>query len=376
MTRVCSQKTCHRAGQFQPLENFSRDPTKALGVKYICKACRREQHSTKRGEPRFDIDIQPPASESDLHRRLFEATRKAPVAFVDLCDAFDLSPWRMRELVDGAKASGLHIRVEHDRVAFKAPGPDSSVRQVVPPVVGEPQSVAVISDLHFGSKYCLVDRLADFIDYAYARGVREVLCPGDLLDGNYVGHGLFELSHVGLEHQADALSSMLPLRKGMRYHAILGNHDLTFTEQNGANVAHALEARRRDLKIYGNRGAKLAIGGAVVELWHPKGGGSYAKSYRLQKRLESYSGGEKPSILLAGHFHQYCALYERGVHALLCPAFQGGGSAYGRAIGGAPALGGLILSWGLTEHGTLRDFLIQYRAYFEVEKPVRVESAS
>jgi len=126
------------------------------------------------------------------------------------------------------------------------------------------------------------------------------------------------------------------------------------------------------LKVHGNRGARLDCGGVIFELWHPQGGGSYARSYKLQKHIESYALGEKPAVLLTGHYHQFCYLDERGVHALLCPTFQGGGSAFGKAIGGAPSIGGLVLSCAVTEHGTLRNFAVEKRTYFEVEKPVRI----
>ncbi len=43
---------------------------------------------------------------------------------------------------------------------------------------------------------------------------------------------------------------------------------------------------------------------------------SYALSYRLQKILESLSGGEKPSVLIAGHVHKYVSIFERNVFAV------------------------------------------------------------
>jgi hypothetical protein len=45
-------------------------------------------------------------------------------------------------------------------------------------------------------------------------------------------------------------------------------------------------------------------GNAILKLWHGEDGDSYALSYRLQKIIESLSGGEKPNIILAGHTHK------------------------------------------------------------------------
>lgn len=49
---------------------------------------------------------------------------------------------------------------------------------------------------------------------------------------------------------------------------------------------------------------------------------SYALSYRLQKVIESMTGGTKPAILLAGHVHKFCYIFERNVHAISCPSMQ------------------------------------------------------
>lgn len=317
---------------------------------------------------------------SALMARIHAAVKGGPVSFSELCDALDMSPSKARAAVDEARASGMRIDVEHDHVGIRPTVDETRIQEIgVPPVVGERQHVAVISDLHFGSKYCLREQLREFVTYAYGEGVRNVIVPGDLLDGCYK-HGLWELSHHGLDEQVDDMFATLPALDGLRYHAITGNHDETFEDTCGIHVGPYIEDRfrsrgRHDVRFYGRRGAWIRIGGAVVDLWHPRGGGSYAKSYKLQKKIEGYAAGQKPHILLVGHWHQYCHLYERGVHGFLCPTFQGGGSSFGKSLGGAPTIGGLIMSWDLTEGGTMRRFAHEYRAYFEAERVVDVNEA-
>lgn len=307
-------------------------------------------------------------------RRLVDVSKKKPLPFEDLCDVLDVSPRKCRELIEAAQQQGYHVEANAGHVGFRVPPPDERVRETgIAPIVGERQIVGVISDTHLGSKYCLREQLKDFVHTAYERGVREILHPGDVLDGCY-RHGLWEVSHSGLDAQAEDLFETLPRLPGLTYHAIEGNHDNTFTDSIGLSTGRFLEGffrhrGRDDLRFYGNRGAFLRVRGAVVHLWHPRSGQSYARSYALQKHVEKYSSGEKPHILLAGHWHVYCHVFERGVHAIACPTFQGGGSAFSKSLGGAPAMGGLLLSWGLTEHGTMRDFSLEYRAYFEREQP-------
>jgi DNA polymerase II small subunit/DNA polymerase delta subunit B len=275
----------------------------------------------------------------------------------------------------------VRVDVEHDHVGIRPTVDETRIQDIgVPPVVGERQRVAVISDLHLGSKYCLREQLIEFVRYAYASGVRQVLCPGDVLDGCYK-HGLWELSHHGVDAQTDDLIEVLPHLPGLSYHAITGNHDETFEDTCGMSVGQFITDRfrsrgRHDIRFYGRRGAFLRIGGAIVELWHPRGGGAYAKTYKLQKKIEGYPVGHKPHLLLTGHWHQFGHVYERGVHGFLCPTFQGGGSAFGKSLGGAPTIGGLMLSWDMTEGGTMRQFVSEYRAYFEAERIHCIDGAA
>jgi len=314
---------------------------------------------------------------SPLHK-LVQVSKRGPISFADLCDKLDLSPGKTRSLIAQAKDLGISVHVENNHVGIKSAQPEERVRQIgIAPIIGERQKVAVISDTHLGSKYCLREQLKEFIHYAYSQGVREILHPGDVLDGMYK-HGVFEVSHVGLDEQAQDLFEVLPQLPGLNYRCITGNHDFTFTESCGVDVGHFLtgyfkKRGRNDIHFYGNRGAFLRVKGAIVHLWHPRSGVSYARSYALQKHIEKYASGEKPNILLAGHWHIYCHVYERGVHAVACPTFQGGGSAFSKSLGGAPAIGGMILSWDLTAHGTMRSFIHEYRAYFEMEKPQQIE---
>jgi predicted phosphodiesterase len=315
---------------------------------------------------------------SPLLAEFIRIAKKGPINFHNLCDKLDLPPSKAQKVIDDALKLGVKVHVEHNHVGIRFPEPDDRLQSIgVPPVVGERQKVAVISDTHLGSKYCLREQLKEFIHYAYSQGVREILHPGDVIDGCY-RHGMWEVSHSGLDEQARDLFETLPQLPGLHYHAITGNHDFTFTEQVGVDVGQYLsnyfeERGRKDLHFYGNRGAFLKIRGAVVHLWHPRSGVSYARSYAIQKHIEKYSSGEKPNILLCGHWHVFCYVEERAVHGIACPTFQGGGSAFSKSLGGAPAIGGLILSWDLTSDGTLRSFNLEKRSYFEVEKPRMIE---
>jgi predicted phosphodiesterase len=312
----------------------------------------------------------------DMLPRLVELIKK-PITFPELCDKLDMSPKKTQELIARARAEGVLVHVEHNHVALRFPEPIDKIQNTgITPIVGKRQVLGVISDTHLGSKYCLREQLKDCVHYLYERGVRQILHPGDMLDGCYQ-HAMYEMTHVGIDDQTRDFYETLPALPGLRYHVIGGNHDQTFTDASGVDtpefiVNYFKKRGRHDITAYGNRGAFIKINGVVVNLWHPRGGGAYAKSYNNQKRCESYAA-IKPAVLLTGHFHTFSYIEERGIQAINCPTFQGGQSAFGKSLSkGAPAIGGLLLGWDLTRDGTMRDFALEKRAYFEVERPVNV----
>lgn len=378
-------KTCKACGKSLPETTFDN-----MGYgkrRATCRRCRRIRKEGK--EPNIPIVTQCPhgvdegvacqqcalAGKPPAFQKLVELAAKRPVQFELLCNLLGLAPIAVRRLIDQARQAGYQLHVEHDYVGVRPTPPDPRPREThIAPVVGERQFIGVISDTHLGSKYCMRDALRDFVNYAYKQGVREILHPGDVLDGDYQ-HAKFEMSHMGLDAQILDLFETLPQLAGLSYHIITGNHDQTFTDKSGVDVGKAIETYfkahgRADLRAWGNRGATLRVRGAVIHLWHPLGSPSYATSYQLQKKVESYSPGEKPQILLTGHWHRYCHIYERGIHAFACPTFQAPGSAFSRALTyGAPALGGMIIGWDLTEHGTIRTLVHEKRTYYVEEKP-------
>lgn len=86
---------------------------------------------------------------------------------------------------------------------------------------------------------------------------------------------------------------------------------------------------------------------------------SYALSYRLQKLAESFTGGKKPSILLAGHTHKLCYIFDRMIHCVSVPSLQMQTSwMAGKKI--AAHTGFLIIEFDTNENGVCN---FQFRYY-------------
>lgn len=358
-TRQC-QGPCKRT---LPESEFPWDGRK---FRAFCRPC----HNTRRrkNEPQIPTRSSPVVDPDIV--RLVKAAKK-PVKFSDLCNTLDMSPAKLSALIKRAVERNAPLHVEHDLVTV-APSPALESVQDVPitSVVGEPTRIGAISDTHLGSKYCLRGAIREIVKWMYEQGIRDILHAGDVLEGCY-NHARYELSHVGFDAQMDDAAKCFPQLPGLRYHFISGNHDFTFEEQIGmrAGVAiqEAMRARgRRDWFCYGDRDAYLTIGGAVVNLWHPRGGPAYARSYNTQKRIEGYTA-IKPQILLMGHYHQYCYVYERGIHGVMMPCFQGSGSNFAKSLRGAPAIGGLILEWEMSDTNRIHNLKLNPRFFYERE---------
>lgn len=292
-----------------------------------------------------------------------------------LCDATNLPPKKVRQLVDEAKREGYAIELRDGHVGYTPSRPSTDERRVVAQP-GEEGIFAVVSDVHIGSRNHLREYFLDFIDRAYAQGVRTIFVPGDILDGCY-RHSRWEQTEHGFHDQALACVKAFPKKPGLRYVGITGNHDETFEETSGLSVVSSLPAMfrdhgRTDFQLVGARGAYVRFApkggrGILVEMWHPRKSPAYAVSYHLQRHVEGYAVGQKPDVLLAGHWHQQCYVERRGVHCFSCGTWQGGHSAYGRSLGGAPSIGGWVVKFTQTPQGTVRDLLPKWSAYYERE---------
>jgi predicted phosphodiesterase len=168
----------------------------------------------------------------------------------------------------------------------------------------------LIGDTHFGSLYEAKDELAALYKLFEAEGVKNVLHSGDVIDGHRVYRGQeFELHKHGWKEQRDWFAEVAPRIKGITTHFITGNHDASMKKAAGIDVGNELSHVREDWNFIGEDHALVVFETPngrkySVMLLHPGGGSSYALSYRAQKIIEQIEGGQKPNMLVIGHFHK------------------------------------------------------------------------
>jgi hypothetical protein len=101
--------------------------------------------------------------------------------------------------------------------------------------------------------------------------------------------------------------------------------DLGFVEAR-VDLVHAVSGKRSSLVVM-----------------HPGGGSSYAYSYRPQKIVESLSGGEKPAVLIIGHYHKLSCNIIRNVWTIQAGCQQDQ-SVFMRKKGLEAHVGGLVVT--------------------------------
>jgi hypothetical protein len=154
--------------------------------------------------------------------------------------------------------------------------------------------------------------------------------------GNFVdGEARFNQQDIfvhGLDNQLRYFVDKYPRRDGITTHYIAGDdHEGWWVQREGIEVGEraqelARKAGRDDLVYLGYMEHDVVIpaeqGETTIRVVHPGGGTSYALSYQPQKIIESLSGGEKPEIMLIGHYHKADYMYYRNIHALQAGCFM------------------------------------------------------
>jgi predicted phosphodiesterase len=181
---------------------------------------------------------------------------------------------------------------------------------------GEEVRFGFFTDPHMGSIYYH----ESFMESAIAKWKEEkvdfVVCGGDVTHGMDARkyNLLYELTHVGYASQQVYAVEQLK-RIPFPIYLIDGNHDRWF-ESVGGCIVEDICRQVPGATYLGRDEGKIKIGKAEIMVWHGEDGSSYATSYRIQKLIESLTGGEKPNVLLCGHTHKQGYFFERNIHAV------------------------------------------------------------
>lgn len=190
---------------------------------------------------------------------------------------------------------------------------------------GETIRIGYMTDMHLGSIYTnpAYIRMA-YDEFSRGTGVDFVAISGDVTEGmsHRAGH-VYECSHIGYAGQKEHAIEVLSPWKESPIYMIDGNHDRWFIKSAGAHIVKDICESIPNAEFIGHDEGDIVLNdNATLKLWHGEDGSSYAISYRLQKLIESFTGGEKPSVLFAGHVHKQGYFFVRHVHCISGGAIQ------------------------------------------------------
>ena len=221
----------------------------------------------------------------------------------EICTLLELKDYEVIGIVELLKEKGeLYDYVNGQLIKLKKPVKSDEVYSI-PNNLGHLR-LLLLSDTHLGSKY---DRV-DILRYLYAKAedtnTSYVLHSGDLTEGlSGRPQQLYEIREASYTGQRDYAIEKYP-ESSVPTYLISGNHDLWWIKQCGADIVRDICNHRDNMHYLGSDCEDMKIGKLKIRLFHGKGGQSYAKSYKIQKYLDSISIKEMPHILQTGHIHQ------------------------------------------------------------------------
>lgn len=253
------------------------------------------------------------------------------VTLEQLADHFDRSPKTVRGVLEDLRGQGYNVELAAGGVALPVdvkPGNASGQ-----PLVHDVSQYAdrwfqfgAMGDNHLGSKHERLDVLTAAYDLYAAEGVSVVFNTGNWVEGDAPRINFHDVKVHGLDDQIDYFLEHYPQRPGITTYFVAGDdHEGWWQKKNRLEIGRYVQKRaedagRRDLKYLGYVEADIMLkagkGASWLKVMHPGGGSAYAHSYAPQKIVEAFQGGEKPHVLLLGHYHkaEYC--YPREVHVV------------------------------------------------------------
>lgn len=228
-----------------------------------------------------------------------------------LANLLDVSPKRVELAIAGLRDRGYNIFEAGGHVGLSKS--DTTEPSTTVETTTSKLRFGACGDTHLCSTRERLDALNTVYDWYANEGITDIYHTGNIIEGE-ARFNVREIHTFGLENQVQYLIDNYPQRPGITTHFIVGNeHEGWYQAREGISIGHfiersAKESGRTDLHYLGflEHDIKFANenGSFVMRLSHPGLGSAYSISYSVQKIVESYQGGEKPAVLLVGHFHK------------------------------------------------------------------------
>ncbi len=293
----------------------------------------------------------------------------------EIADHYNAPPYKIREALQELQDSHHVFDVVDDKIVL---GKDiaPNYKPIVVDFSKHAETeipIGFTADNHLGSKYERLDILEDLFDRFVKAGVKTVYQGGNIIDGE-CRFNKFDIYAHGFNDQVNNLVEKWPERKGVTTHFITGDdHEGWYVQREHINIGEVIEwkansVNRHDMVHLGYMERDILLkqpdGDAVLRVIHAGGGSAYAHSYTAQKYAESLQSGEKPRIVLVGHYHKYNHSYPREIHII-----QGGctqdQTPFMRKRKLQAMTGGVILWIKQASNGVIRSVKSEFIPYFD-----------
>jgi len=306
-----------------------------LSRKYGCTFTRNAVKNKRNRLAAKGEEVRKEATSTDLYQILSKATK--PINIITIFSDLGIDLTEFEKLVHELRGKGFNINWVDNLVEIvrKVEGYQHITIPIESLSNGDWYTFGIISDPHYGSKYHREDVMQTAYDVFKREKVTEVYMPGNFLDGHSQRFNHFDLlpGLDGFTSQVEYLIEHLPRVKGITTHFITSEcHEGWWIRDFGVNIGEYIQLKaedsgRTDLDWIGHMEVDIELksksgASSIMRIVHPGGGSSYAVSYSTQKLVESYQGGEKPAILIVGHFHKALYQYERNVHIIQAGCIQ------------------------------------------------------
>lgn len=234
--------------------------------------------------------------------------------------------------------------------------------------------LGLVADTHLCCKESRLDALHNQYDLFAAEGITTILHAGNIVDGYVPRINGGSVLCTSVDDQAQYVIDHYPARDGIITHYITGDDHEGWWQKEGFNFGAYLnflarDQERRDLNYIGHVEADVEILGSngaktIIKVQHPGGGSAYARSYAGQKQVEAFQGGEKPAILVQGHYHVSNYSVDRNVHIIGMPGFQDQ-TIFARKKRLRMEIGGAILEFKTDVNGAVTRCRLEFNLFFD-----------
>jgi len=287
-----------------------------------------------------------------------------PCNVSNLCDRHKQSERIIRAVIEDIKEAGYDIEIIGNNAQLRKVAQEENKTHSIGLKDGW-HKAGIVSDTHLNSKYQQLTHLRHTYEIFEHEGVEFILHSGDITAGKGMYRGQeYEVINLGADEQCDYIVDNYPQAPNVKTKLIAGNHDLSFYNSMGFDICKQVANRRGDIEYLGQLGAYVEIAeGVLIYLLHPDSGQSYAVSYKPQKIAAGFMGGQKPNIMIIGHYHQAEYLFERNIHIIQASSFEAQ-TPYLKRKGIMPKVGGWMIEFKV-DGGSVTRFKQEFITYFK-----------